>query len=340
MTTGGVSAFRFDGRHAAATAVTLRIDDGWLVVETLDGVEIDRERLDRASIADPLERAPRLVALPNGATLEVHDSPAFAQHVERAGLEVPLAVRLQRRLPAVMLALVLIVVGLAAAYFKALPPAARWMAFSLPPHVEQRMGDQVMAVLDTHYLRPSRLDAAQRARIADRFARAAQTAAPGIAYRLEFRRTRGNGINAFALPGGTIILLDGLVKLADDDDSVLGVLGHELGHVAHKHSIREIFQSLAIGGIASLLWGDFSGVAASVPATIGMLRSSRNFEREADEFAIAFLQAQGLSAEPLYEFFVKIRDHQAHYGADSIPEFLSTHPSTEERLERLRRDNQ
>lgn len=86
-------------------------------------------------------------------------------------------------------------------------------------------------------------------------------------------------------------------------------------------------------------WGDFSGVAASVPATIGMLRSSRNFEREADEFAIAFLEADGLSAQPLHDFFVKIRDHEAHYGADSIPEFLSTHPSTEERLERLRRDS-
>lgn len=339
MTTGGFPAFRFDGRDAAAMAVTLRIDGGSLVVETLDGVELDRERLDRASISDPLEHAPRLVSLPNGATLEVHESREFAQHVERAGLAVPTAVQLQRRLPAVILALVLIVVGLAVAYFKALPPAARWVAFSLPAHVEQRMGDQVMIVLDKHYLRPSRLDPARRTRIADRFARAAAASAPGIAYRLEFRTTHGSGINAFALPGGTIILLDGLIKLADDDDAVLGVLGHELGHVVHKHSVREIFQSLAIGGIASLLWGDFSGVAAGVPATIGMLQSSRNFEREADEFAIAFLGAQGLSAQPLHDFFLKMRDHEAQYGADSIPEFLSTHPSTEERLERLRRDS-
>ena len=80
------------------------------------------------------------------------------------------------------------------------------------------------------------------------------------------------------------LVLDGLVRFAGDEDAVLGVLGHELGHVAQKHSVRQVLQSVGVGAVASLLWGDFSGVAASVPIVAGMLGYSREFEREADEF--------------------------------------------------------
>jgi predicted Zn-dependent protease len=141
-----------------------------------------------------------------------------------------------------------------------------------------------------------------------------------------------------ALPGGIIVLLDGLVAFAEDEDAVLGVLGHELGHVVHKHPARGILQSAGLGALAGLLWGDFSGAAASVPITLGVLRYSRDFEREADEFAIALLRAQDVSTQPLYEFFVRVRRLESRRGVGAIPDFLATHPPTEERLERLRRE--
>src|SRR3989442_14618436 len=117
------------------------------------------------------------------------------------------------------------------------------------------MAERLLAVLDKHYLRISYLDARDRQRIADRFSRAAAAAAPGVAYGLEFRRSGQADINAMALPGGIIILLDGLVEFADDEDAVLGGLGHELGHVVHKHPARGILQSVGIGALAGLLWG-------------------------------------------------------------------------------------
>ena len=172
----------------------------------------------------------------------------------------------------------------------------------------------------------------------DRFSRAAAVTAPGVPYRLEFRTAGKHGVNAMALPGGIIILLDGLVEFTGDEDNVLAVLGHELGHVVHKHSTRQVLQSVGVGALASLLWGDFSGVAASVPVALGVLRYSREFEREADEFAVAFLRTQDLSARPLYQFFTQLHALESRRGVADIPNFVFTHPSTEERLERLRRE--
>ena len=340
MSTATFPAFRFDGRRGEGVPVVLRVDAPELVVATADGSVLEREGLDRVVVSEPFERAPRLISMPSGTTLEVPDADRrFEDELVRAGVRLPIAVRLQRRWPAVLLAAAALVALLAAGYVYVLPVAARWAAFAMPATLEARMGDELLAALDRHFLHPSRLDAAERARLSTRFARAAAAAAPGVRYRLEFRTTGQKlDLNAMALPGGIIVLFDGLVRFTDDEDGVLGVLGHELGHVAHKHSTRGLFQSLGIGIVASLLWGDFSGAAASVPAVVGLLRYSRDFEREADEFAIAFLHANGVPVRPLYEFFLKLRALESRIGMEGLPDFLSTHPATEDRMQRLRQE--
>lgn len=339
MSVSACPGYRFDGRHAEATSVEVRVEGGQLVVESTAGTVLDRVSVHQALVSDPLERAPRVVWLPNGATLEVADGEGrFARQLRDAGLRLPLAVRLQRWWPGVLTGLAGMVAVLVALYLVVLPKAANWVAFALPPGLEARMGEQVLTVLDRHYLKPSGLDASRRTTISDRLARAAAAAAPGVPYRLEFRTAGKDVVNAMALPGGIIVLLDGLVTFADDDDAVLGVLGHEVGHVVHKHAARRVVESLGIGTLASLLWGDFSGVAASVPVVLGMLHHSRAAEREADEFAIRLLQAQGVSVEPLVDFFVDIMELESEMGTEKIPGLLQSHPATAERLERLRRE--
>jgi predicted Zn-dependent protease len=325
------AATRFDGRSAAGETVLARIDDGSLVVVARGGTE--RFPLHDVDVAETFEHAPRMLALPGGATLEIPDpGRTFRSALLDAGVRDSWIVRMQRAWAAAAVA-VLVIVALAVwGYARGIPVAARWIAQALPASVEARLGANVLEVLDEHRLAPSKLPRADRERITKRFYEAAARAAPGVDVRLEFR---AGPVNAFALPGGTIVLFDELVALAGSDERVLGVLGHELGHVAGRHSTRQLLQALGVGAIASLLWGDLSALAANAPLVLGVMRYGREFEEEADRFSLHFMRANGLSARPLWEMFTRLQGRNRERRGD-VPEFLSTHPDTSSRIQWLR----
>lgn len=361
MTQAPLSSFDalyFDGQRPLAQPVTVDVIGSRLLVWTPERQLLHRVAVARTALSEPFAHAPRLIDLGGGARVEVTDGAGITAALGHAGWPPALVARLQQRWPVALLAVVALVALLVFGYLRGLPAAARWIAFALPPQIEQQLGDQVLELLDARRLGPSRLESARQERLRQRFAAMAQRAAPGVAYRLEFRASRPHadepsrhdgrdpgtdgpkepvpqGINAFALPGGTIVMLDGLVLAAPGDDAVLAVLGHELGHVAHKHSMTHLIRAVGIVSVAALLWGDFAGAAANAPVLLGVLKYSRDAEREADAFAIEFLHANGLGVEPLLGIFELVSKLQKRQGGVP-PDFVSTHPSTPERIERLR----
>ncbi len=152
------------------------------------------------------------------------------------------------------------------------------------------------------------------------------------------------GPNAFALPGGTIVVTDEMLQLlAGRDDVLLGVLGHELGHVRRRHGMRLLVQATLIGTAASIAWGDFSAVLAAAPALLGQSAYSRDFEREADDDAISLLRANGLSPAVMVELFERLAvSRPAPAGvADKAGAFdlgiaLASHPADAERMQRFK----
>jgi Zn-dependent protease with chaperone function len=189
-------------------------------------------------------------------------------------------------------------------------------------------------------------------------------------YRLEFRSSLV-GPNAFALPNNVIIMTDELVQVARDDVAVMGVLAHELGHLKRRHSLRRMLQALGVGVMLNMWVGDVSSALAAVPTFLLDQKYSRDFEREADRYAIAMMQANDLRLTPMAEFFEKMaalheerpqaaarggqqrypQDEDDEYGAyeDDVPgpdpqrqdenepaDYLSSHPSDAERIAYLR----
>lgn len=156
------------------------------------------------------------------------------------------------------------------------------------------------------------------------------------ARRIEFRSTpAGPGVNAFALPGGVIVFLDGIVALAAEDDEILlAVLAHESGHQERHHMTRSLFRALGGVALAGLLSGDYSSVASHGAALFGQLRYSRQDEAEADEFAFAALGRAGISPGALARLFRRedADAREKHGGAP--PEWLSTHPGARDRAAR------
>src|SRR5262249_34101862 len=146
----------------------------------------------------------------------------------------------------------------------------------------------------------------------------------------EFRGTPEgkDAFNAFALPGGTIVLLDGLVK-AMDDEEVIAVLGHELGHVVHRDVMWGMARQMGLLAVAGVVWGQMPPVAASVAAGVQGLHCAREAETEADAFAVKFLSRAGIPRQRLADAFDVMQRQEEATG--TVPTFLSDHPSTAER---------
>jgi predicted Zn-dependent protease len=148
------------------------------------------------------------------------------------------------------------------------------------------------------------------------------------------------GPNAFALPGGTIVVTDELLTLlAGRDDVLIGVLGHEHGHVQRRHGMRLLVQVTLIGTATAIAVGDFSSVLAAAPALLGQSAYSRDFEREADADAIALLRADGLSPAVMIELFERLAGQNgrtADRAESALGIALASHPADAERIARFR----
>lgn len=139
-------------------------------------------------------------------------------------------------------------------------------------------------------------------------------------------------VNAFALPGGHVVVFSGLLKKAQSPDEVAGVLAHELGHVVLRHHLRSALRSLGVGAVVSAVLGDTSGLAALLAAGSSQLLDLA-FSREQEEAADAFGVELGAKAgfDPLAVGHLLERMEEP--GAP--PSLLRTHPSGPDRRRAL-----
>ncbi len=148
-------------------------------------------------------------------------------------------------------------------------------------------------------------------------------------------REPDGGFNAFALPNGSIVVLDGMSDALNDDE-LMAVLGHELGHVVHRHSMQSVARSFGVLAVATVVLGDFSSVVSTAVATLQTFRHSRDAEREADDYGRTFAQAARLPPGTEASVWKKLLTKQGTSDGDALPEWMSTHPPTQERLNAAR----
>ncbi len=132
------------------------------------------------------------------------------------------------------------------------------------------------------------------------------------ALRLEFRR--GMGANAFALPGGTVVITDGLAETASrrglGDDALAGVLAHEIGHVVYRHTTRTVVEQGVLNIGLGLALGDVSSLLSTGGALVTGLAYSRAHEREADCYALALMGRARLPTAPMADLLLAIAQEQ------------------------------
>ncbi len=219
-------------------------------------------------------------------------------------------------------------------YLYAIPLIASIGAARMPVAIADRLGAEVLSALDRQVFRPSEMPPARQQALEASFKKLAFPEATRHPYTLVFRKSDAIGANAMALPSGTIVVTDELVKLAQDDREILGVLAHEAGHVDHRHGLRSVLQNSFVGLVLAWLFGDISSLAAAAPAALLEASYSRELEREADAYAIAVLRTSGIPLQHLANMLRRLEATSGGAGALTL-RYLSTHPATSERLARL-----
>jgi Zn-dependent protease with chaperone function len=334
-----VTAYYYDGISARRYAVTLSVADGRLAMQ---GEEASRhEPFSTVRISEKLGSAPRLIHFSDGGHCEVVDHPAFDMLLKEAGHRPhSLVSHLEGRWRYALTAVLLTFASGVAAYLWGLPWAAKLAASRIPYSTAHILDEHAMHMFDGGMMQPSKLSAERQQALQQRFndLRAGHELPP---YLLEFRSSKSIGANAFALPGGTVVITDELVGLAGNDEEVLAVLAHELGHVSERHPMRQLLQSSAVALTMTWYLGDVSSLLATAPTLLLQTSYSRDFERRADRFAANMLRENGMQATRLADILEKLES--SHRGArreethrSSATDLLSSHPDTGERIRALR----
>ena len=148
-------------------------------------------------------------------------------------------------------------------------------------------------------------------------------------------------VNAFALPGGQIFITVGLLKRLKTEDQLAGVLGHEVGHVIHRHSAQQMaksdFYQGLVGAVATATTDPYSGMGggqiAQYVAQIQQMKFGRNDELQSDEFGVKYMVQAGYNPNAMIEV-MKILEEAS--GGARQDEFMSTHPSPENRVAKIK----
>jgi Zn-dependent protease with chaperone function len=332
-----VRARYYDGRTSRAHEVVLRPQAGELAIEG-EGVAL-RVPMAGLEVGEPLEGAPRTLALAGGARLEAEPGPALDLLLEVLGHHEGHVSRWQRRWSIALASALAALALLAGGYRYGLPWLADEIAQGLPEEWVQRMGAHTLEALDRTVFEETQLAPERREELAARFAALRPPEGEAPHHVLHFRASEGVGANAFALPSGEMVVTDALVALAESDEEVMGVLAHELGHLHGRHSLRGLIQGSIVGILVGVWLGDVSSFATGLPAFLLEAKYSRDFEREADAYAAALLHANGLGTRPLADLLERLAASHGEGEADaSLAGYLSSHPATAERIRALSQD--
>ncbi len=148
-------------------------------------------------------------------------------------------------------------------------------------------------------------------------------------------RIIGNeALNAFALPGGEMVVFSGLLARAESAEQVAGVMAHEMAHVTRRHGLKRMAQSMGLMSLVQLVFGDAAGLLALGKDlfSLALINSySRDQESEADTEAVAIMLRAQLDARALAGFFRLIQ--QEHGQQANFMSWMSTHPDPQARIE-------
>lgn len=204
------------------------------------------------------------------------------------------------------------------------------VARATPVSMEERMGDNINGQM-SHLFPACENPAGQRVldQLGDRIAAAADTP-----FDIRVRAVDAPMVNAFAMPGGRIMITGELIRQAETPDELSAVIAHEIAHVEQRHVMQAVWRNFGVGMLLDLVVGGGTGAGQQAVILAGQaseLSYSRSAEAEADARGQALLHADGLSSQGMAPFFERLAGKGRRSEVDEAAEFLNTHPDSARR---------
>ena len=214
--------------------------------------------------------------------------------------------------------------------------AIRVLVARIPPKVEQDLGAQLFADVkqENTFINDSNL----MARV-EHAAAPLLTVLPTNRIKFQFFIIEESEPNAFALPGGYVVVTTGLLEMLDKPEQLTGVMAHEIAHVTEKHAFRQIISSFGPVLLTQLVFaGDRnrSGVISDASSLLIVQSFSQEYEFEADKVGWNYVVAARVNPHGMIEMLSKLKQYDdREMGDDSFPGAFSSHPATAKRIKRL-----
>ncbi len=333
-----VEAYYYDGKSSQRLAVTVNFHlSGQVIIE---GESIRHEsHMEDIDIAPRLGNTPRSLFLKNGIKLETTDNDAmdkvehyFSQNIYHAVLH-----KLEKNYHYVTVSVLLTICFIWITIEFGLPYTAKKVAENMPMKIERQIGQQGLEALDDWLLSDSQISQQQQQHLINRFQTLLIEIQPHYSYQLEIRHSKKLGANALALPGGIIIVTDSLIKLAENDEQILAVLAHEMGHIEFQHGLRSLLQNSFSALFMAAVLGDISSISSlsvTLPTALLESRYSRKFELQADQYASQLLAQQNIAIGQFISILSRLQNE--HRDEDEF-DYLSSHPAMNKRINKLQK---
>lgn len=241
-------------------------------------------------------------------------------------------IRSRRRFAITAVIAVVLIAAALAGFYVSLPIVAEYAAARIPASVEDSLGDAVATQMEQS-IPGGKCDDAQLRKQLDVVLARLDSAARPHPYTFKLHIVNNKMVNAFAAPGGHIVIFTGLLEKTERTEEVAGVLAHEMQHVLKRHVTKALFQQLSAYMLLSVVTGgNVSGVSRIADSVI-QTTYSRTSEREADEAGQALLIKAGIDPSGLTDFLKKLEKEGG--AMPGILRYVSSHPLTDERLKYL-----
>jgi len=339
-----VSGYWYDGKTSAQTGAVCRIfENGAIQVESCeDGRTLKMTSRSAVRASPRFTNTPRYLFFATGEKFETNDNDAIDVALKqlKGHSLLHLVHKLESRKSYVLLCLAAVLLFAWAFAKYGMPVTAKLIAERLPPKVYAHAGKQTLEIMDRSVFGPTELDDSEKKDLANCFV---PVLADHRKYDLKilFRKGGAIGPNAFALPCGTIIFTDEMVQVTEQGNELVAVLAHEIGHIVHRHGMRMAIQDSLLAFALLAITGDASGTSElfmGLPVMLTQLSYSREFEEEADGYALEYLRSRSIPAVHFANLMRRIERTKESALSESKGKwfsYLSTHPMTEERVRRF-----